>query len=228
MDTAINNPSTSCVKKRKFGDTNIMEGREDMKKSKVSISKQTNLKPYLDEFNKNAQISEGSEISAGNVTTQSTHTEKLKITDFFRAPPASSLGASPMKTQSSSIAQALEKQPVMTISSKPPSVPKHISKVLQQSRELGSVFEYSDEEQAAHFNEIKHKIKEKDNMISTLTNQLQNCQQNFEKYTTKVQAFISRKLLEVEELKREKNKAYLNHQRQRLGEYTSQRYYYNI
>lgn len=53
--------------------------------------------------------------------------------------------------------------------------------------------------------------------------QIEALNQKFMHYSNLVQMYLSKKLLELEQLKREKFKSYLIHQRQRLGEYISRR-----
>ena len=69
--------------------------------------------------------------------------------------------------------------------------------------------------------EVSKKDREKDQIKAS--NELQNYQDQFEKYKCKVHKILARHELDLENYKRNERKSLLNRQKQRLGEYVSQR-----
>lgn len=203
----------NVTKKRKYTETDFADGNKGAKKSKApSANKQSLLKVHLGEPSKSAQLSDNSDSGPENIALNFSANEKnTKITQFFRknSPGKSSLVLEP--TVSATKPKSIEKTKV--------SAPIKPSSPESKAIEHKPTREIEDEQVIG----LKEKLKEKDSRISTLDNQVQTIRQQFKNYTNKVQAYMSKKLLEVEQLRREKFKAYLMHQRQRLGEYISQR-----
>lgn len=215
-------------RKRNMNQTNfVYEENLHMKKMKIlNHSAHKDLKMNLED-EEEVKVSDNSDSFEAPVTLEHFVPEKnKKITDFFNYTKIKRTPSEHTQSTAHSANQKSNSLSSRSIQEKKGSRADElkmmaIGKPKSNQKPDDGIGSKALEELVMEIEVLQGKVKEKDATLQILNDQIRNDQQASRLHTAKMQALISRKLIEVEQLKRERLRSNLVQQKQRLGEYVT-------